>query len=731
MKNNTTLALCAILKDEIENLPRFIESFSGAVDEFHFTDTGSTDGSIEYLQNLVKTGYKNTPVFLHHFEWCDDFSQARNYSMSHTKSDYIFWADLDDCLNNKDAFLLWKTNAMSLSDYWMATYNYGFDNSGKPACSFARERVFKRDRGFSFNYFIHEGVIPKSPIYPDVKINFAQTWSIDHKRTMQEMTQDRGRNLAILEKRKDKLDARMKFYLGKEYFDNNQHVEAIHWLLEAAASTKCEPHDRLLALQYASFGYMSCNQFEKAVQIAHQGLQLDSNRAEFYICIADAYLKLNQVVKAIPALHAAKGCMFNPGQMGPQMIFSSEACYTSYPREQLARVYTQLGQFDRGLIEAEEALTMGSVTANEIISEIKKIKTTSMIRPAADLKWTEDIIISAPPGTQMYEWDWDIAKERGIGGSETAAVQMAYHLHKLTGRKVKVFNGRARAKECEGVEYIPNSEIHEYTNKFLPKLHIAWRHTIPITEAPTAIWSHDLITPGIDRLLPNAELICLSPFHKNYAMAMQGVKEDKIWVSRNGIDPARFKAEITKKPAKVIFPSSPDRGLVWAMQILDEVKKEIPELELHTFYGFDNMRKMGMHDQANKIESEMLSRPWVKAHGNVQQDLLAEHFMDSEVWLYPADFIETYCITALESMASKCYPVATRIGALENTIGQFADMGMADLFDERADSVGNQKVYADAVVAAIREQKWKKIDYPVQNLSWESVAREWVEHFKL
>jgi glycosyltransferase involved in cell wall biosynthesis len=214
-------------------------------------------------------------------------------------------------------------------------------------------------------------------------------------------------------------------------------------------------------------------------------------------------------------------------------------------------------------------------------------------------------------------------------------------------------------------------------------------------------------------------------------MAMQGCDSSKIWVTRNGIDPSRFKGKPDKIYGQVIFPSSPDRGLDHALAIMDIVVKEIPEATLQVFYGTDNMRKSGMIAQAEKLEQMLKERPYVKYHGNVQQDELAKHFMDSEVWLYPAHFIETFCITALEAMASKCYPIATNIGALQNTIGQFAELGMADLFDERAETVSVQQKYAGAVIDAIKEQKWRKIDYPIEKLTWESVASEWVKHFEL
>lgn len=730
-----TLALCCILKDELENLPKFFESISGCFEEIHMTDTGSTDGSTEWLEKKVRDGWNGAKVYLHNFAWIDDFSAARNYSFSHAKTDYMMWLDLDDLLEKKEAFLKWKEHAMGLADYWLATYHYGFDNTGKSVCSFARERVFKTSKNFRWNYFIHEGVVPESPFFKDIKVNYISTWSVAHKRTMDEMLGDRGRNLRILEARKDKLDARMKYYLGKEKFDTGDFVGAIHHILEAVSDPKLESHDRVLGLQYATYAYIACNQFEKAIQIAHQCLQLDSNRAECWVAIGDSYLKLQQPIKAIPAYNAAKSCSYqSPDKAGgfAGMIFVAEQCYTSYPRDQLARIYSNFGALDKAIIEAEEAVKLGSIDSIKILEELKRIISLSTVKDSKSLEQTDDIVISCPPGTQMYEWDADIAKVRGIGGSETAAVQMAYWLNKLTKRKVKVFNGRNDTKVCDGVEYLPNQKINEYMSKFLPKLHIAWRHTIPITPAPTAIWSHDLITPGIEHLPKNAELLCLSPFHKDYAIAMQGVNFDKVWITRNGIDPGRFNGKKADKIyGQVIFPSSPDRGLDQALQIMDIVVKEIPEASLHVFYGTDNMRKSGMVAQAEKIEADLRSRPYVKYHGNVQQDELARHFMESEVWLYPASFIETYCITALEAMASKCYPVATSIGALENTVGQFAKLGMADLIEERAETLSVQQQYAKAVIDAIKEQKWKKIDYPLTNISWQSVAKEWVDHFNL
>jgi len=731
----STIALCMIVKNEVHNLPRLFKSIEECFDEIHITDTGSDDGTIEWLEKKSEEGFCGAKVFLHHFKWIDDFAAARNFSFSHAKTDFLMWLDGDDCLDKPESFKMWRDNAMDLADFWLATYHYGLDTAGNPVCSFARERVFRNNVGFQWRYFLHEGVTPTSPVLGlNVKANFVPTWGVKHMRSDADLTQDRSRNIRILEKRKNELDVRLKYYYGKELFDANQHADSIHWLLEATSDPKCEHHDRLLGLQYAAYAYVACNQFERAIAISHQGLQLDPHRAEFYVCIGDSYLKMGKPQLAIPAFSAAKACPYAPaGGQSMSLIFNSSPCYTDYPRMQLARIYVNFGQIDKALIEAKDAVIYGNNEAKKVLDEITRIAETVKIKSDSALEEVRDVIITAPPGTQMYEWDADIAKERGVGGSETAAIQMASWIHKLSGRPVKIFNGRKDEKVCEGVHYISNEKLADYASKYKPKLHVAWRHTIPVTRARTAIWSHDLITPGIDNPAAYDELLCLTPFHKDYAMAMQGVPSKKIWVTRNGIDPARFKdvGSIEKIPGKVMFPSSPDRGLLEALAIMDEVVKEIPHAELHVFYGCDNMRKMGMTQLADRIEAELKERPYVKYHGNVQQDVLAMHFMESEIWLYPASFIETFCITAIEAMAARCYPVATAIGALVNTVGQFAKLGMADLLDERAVTVGAQQLYAQRVISALKEKKWQKIDYDTESLSWESVAKEWIAHFDL
>lgn len=93
-----SIAMACILKNEIENIDRFLASIEGCFDIIHMTDTGSTDGSKEliekYQADLPECNPAKTPIRVHYFDWIDDFSAARNYSFSHAQTDYIGWGDL-------------------------------------------------------------------------------------------------------------------------------------------------------------------------------------------------------------------------------------------------------------------------------------------------------------------------------------------------------------------------------------------------------------------------------------------------------------------------------------------------------------------------------------------------------------------------------------------------------------------------------------------------------------
>ena len=82
-----TISLCMIVKNEEKILARCLDSIGDLVDEIIIVDTGSEDGTMEIAARYTDKVYD--------FKWSQDFAEARNFSFSKAKCDYIYSADAD------------------------------------------------------------------------------------------------------------------------------------------------------------------------------------------------------------------------------------------------------------------------------------------------------------------------------------------------------------------------------------------------------------------------------------------------------------------------------------------------------------------------------------------------------------------------------------------------------------------------------------------------------------
>lgn len=716
-----------------------LSSVHGCFDEIHLTDTGSTDGSIEWIKEQQKlyedTGFNicNAPITLTHFEWVDDFAQARNFSMKDVKTDYVMWLDLDDVISDSEKFKQWRDHVMLLSDFWLAPYHYASDKDGRPTCTFLRERVVKTAKKFNWEYFIHEGMIAKEPVQSQV----TERWAVIHKRSEEDYKKDYERNVSMLEKRAktEELPTRLKFYYGKELHDKGRYQEAYVWLDQIIDRPDLELHDRILCYEYLvrccahrfeSEGKKEQKLLYKGLQMALTAIPLAPTRAELWCLAADCMVKLGKEFEALPLYSAAKSCK---KEMKNQFLFVNSPAYEWVPRDAISLIKFKMGDLDGAIFEIQECVKLfDQESSKQILLSLLDTKNKLESHNQSTKVDTDEIVFSCLPNSHPYEFDMDVYKERGIGGSETALVEVADHMRRLTKKRVIVFNTRTDTKVCNGVEYRPADQMLEYFSKFKPEVHFAWRHNVKLTDAPTYLWCHDLFTPAGEFTQNYDKIICLSEFHKHYVQCLQNIPDEKIIISRNGVNKERFDSFVYEKDEnKIVWPSSPDRGLERAIEIVKRAREESGRpLELHVYYGVENLRKYGQSELADRLELKM-KEPWIKYHGNIEQKKLAQELMEAVVWLYPANFIETYCITVLECMYAYCYPIVREIGALKNTVKPFADKDMATLLFK--DCVTDEEInsWKDALLKVLEEKKWEKMDMSGFDYSWEGVARHFIE----
>lgn len=167
-----TISTCIIIKNEIENIPYLVDDLRQFSDEIIIVDTGSTDGTYEWLQ-------KQDDIILKQFKWINDFAAARNESFKYATKDWIFWCDADDRISEdliKDIKKLKKSLSKSKIDAYVMNYKF------TEYLDVPRNRLIRRNDNVKWTGKCHEYVMG-SPWVTDNKYFYKNKNSnIIHKR---------------------------------------------------------------------------------------------------------------------------------------------------------------------------------------------------------------------------------------------------------------------------------------------------------------------------------------------------------------------------------------------------------------------------------------------------------------------------------------------------------------------------------------------------------------------
>lgn len=183
---------------------------------------------------------------------------------------------------------------------------------------------------------------------------------------------------------------------------------------------------------------------------------------------------------------------------------------------------------------------------------------------------------------------------------------------------------------------------------------------------------------------------------------------------------------------RVVYTSSYDRGLEHLLKIWPLVKKEVPDAELHIFYGwqlFDRFYAGNPSSMAWKQRQlEMMEKVGAIDHGRLPQKELAEFMRESGVWAYPTHFGEINCISAIKAQAYGCEPVVVNYAALKETV-QFGRKVDGDIYDEET-----QTAFAKELIDALEhpmsdEKREDMMQWAKSKYSWDTIAQDWTQEF--
>lgn len=208
------LSLCMIVKNEEENLKICLSKVIDFVDEVIIVDTGSTDNTRNIALEFTDKIYD--------FKWCNDFSKARNFSVSKSSNDWILVLDADEFITdffriNVDQFINNLQNKKKVGR--IQRINIMEDSQG------SKKYIERVNRIFNKNYFQYEGIIHEQIVSMDSKTY--ETENVDviayHEGYTQEAlskTNKIKRNIDLLNLavENNPVDPYLYYQLGKSYY---------------------------------------------------------------------------------------------------------------------------------------------------------------------------------------------------------------------------------------------------------------------------------------------------------------------------------------------------------------------------------------------------------------------------------------------------------------------------------------------------------------------------------
>lgn len=151
---------------------------------------------------------------------------------------------------------------------------------------------------------------------------------------------------------------------------------------------------------------------------------------------------------------------------------------------------------------------------------------------------------------------------------------------------------------------------------------------------------------------------------------------DKFEILALGCSPEWYEEQ--KIPGRIIYCSSADRGLHWALQIFPEIKKAVPNATFKIFYHLEygsledidpksttdhpHIVELGNRIRYIRENLKKLSHLGVEHVGSVSVEEMKKQMNEAEILLYPVDpvaFSEGFSLSILSAHASGVIPVIT------------------------------------------------------------------------
>lgn len=322
---------------------------------------------------------------------------------------------------------------------------------------------------------------------------------------------------------------------------------------------------------------------------------------------------------------------------------------------------------------------------------------------------------------------------RGVGGAELSLINLAFALQRL-GIEVDVYNDPERPGHYDNIHYRLKKD---YRNN--EDILIVFRVPTALVKSTNArkkiFWSCDQYTIGDYQkdIFPFVDkIVCISPHHlDNFLLKFNPQYHAKmtfidLGVNTSDYDEAGMVERVTNR---LLYCSSPDRGLDLVRAMWTKIKLFVPDAELYVTFDY---RLWG----APRAYTEIYQQKWLNATdvhylGAITRNELVKLQLSSDVHIYPCIYDELFCLAVAENQIAGCVPITSSVGAVKSTNEWGYQL-------EGNPKDGNWLTdYSDFVINSLTEDREKVLESvragmmieAQKRFDWDVIARRWVELF--
>jgi tetratricopeptide (TPR) repeat protein len=287
-------------------------------------------------------------------------------------------------------------------------------------------------------------------------------------------------------------------------------------------------------------------------------------------------------------------------------------------------------------------------------------------------------------------WHPKTIEKDGCGGSEIAVVEIAERFA-ADGWRTVVFGTPGEHKGVyndveywSSDEFLPSEPFKVFVSSRAPQT-----FEVPLSCKTSLLWMHDVnVGDQLYKVKDRPDrIIALTEWHKNPLSNRYGISKDRFAILPNGLKTKFYEKDRSSDDSNIpnfIWSSSPDRGLDVLLGLWPSIRDRYPEARLDIFYGWnlidkiiDAMKNRGQYGtyleyiKTNimlKMHELGLEEGGIYNHGRVNQKELSDAQYNAGFWAYPTEFMETFCITALENQAAGVIPITSNLAALQETV---------------------------------------------------------------